>query len=59
MSKLLFVILMAFCLYTFVSINAPAKAEIVRTTVDIPVKIGQAIASIAKSVDEARAINEK
>jgi hypothetical protein len=58
MTKLILIILMAFCIYTFVSINAQAKAEIVRTTIDIPVKIGQVIAKITNSVDEARNISE-
>ncbi len=57
MSKLLLSLLLAFCIYTFVSVNIQAKAEIVRTTIDIPVKIGQVIANITNSIDEARASN--
>ncbi len=47
--------LLGFMIYTFVSVNTLAKTELVRTTVDIPVKITQAIANIMASVDEARA----
>jgi hypothetical protein len=38
-----------------VSVNPQAKSEIMRTTIDIPVKITQAIANVMASVDEARA----
>jgi hypothetical protein len=55
MTKLLTVLLLAFMIYTFVSVNTLAKAEIARTTIDIPVKITQYIANIMASVDEARA----
>jgi hypothetical protein len=58
MTKLILIILMAFCIYTFVSVNVPAKAEIVRTTIDIPVKIGQIIANVLGSLDQARALSE-
>ena len=55
MSRLFLVIVLAFMIYTFVAINPLAKAEIMRTTIDIPVKIAQTFANIMASVEEARA----
>ena len=54
MGRMLNVLLLAFLIYTFVAVNTTAKAEIMRTTVDIPVKITQAIANVMASIDEAR-----
>uniref|UniRef100_A0A6M3LGE6 Uncharacterized protein n=1 Tax=viral metagenome TaxID=1070528 RepID=A0A6M3LGE6_9ZZZZ len=54
MSKLLTILLLAFCIYTFVTISTQAKAEIMQSTINIPVKITQAIANVMASIDEAR-----
>jgi hypothetical protein len=58
MRTIILAILLGFMIYTFVSVNAGAKAEIMRTTIDIPVKITQGIANVMASVDEARVASQ-
>lgn len=59
MNKLLTILLLAFCIYTFISISTQAKAEVMQSTINIPVKITQAIANVMASIDEARVVSVK
>lgn len=52
MSRILTLFLIAFVIYIFIAINADAKAEIIRATTDIPVKIAHVIRGIGENIQE-------
>lgn len=57
MSKFLLIIIIAFNLYAFSSINGEAKNELVRVSMEIPVKLVQVVQSVDQSVRNWQAQN--
>jgi hypothetical protein len=52
MSKVIAILLIIFIVYTFLSVSSNAKAEITKSTIDIPFKITNTINNIVETTTE-------
>ena len=48
MSKIILIAIMAYVLYIFITISAPAKQEVITNTVDIPTRIVSAFQQVTE-----------